>query len=368
MTLQSNRRRGAAAVELAVSMIFLVPLIMYMFFLQDMLIMKLNGQEAAVQATWDFAVVNYGAAVRGESGDNGAWGISRRSRWTYCDHTSAYDSYQQGYDCNDQIHHKAMSAHECWIGNDGSYSGQVYCVFDGEPLNVQGQTAGAVAGFGQGGAVRCYSRLGIMNYYLPNKFLTTFRKSQGGGFGVNVDSKGVNKMRMESRWAYGNNGPAKNAQGQNRDQDDAHNDRTKVKASGETSAGSNYWRLARTEHKMLVDPWALTLEGGKSEIPDIDPTKPDTMDPQKNALYARISAAYDVHSAATQAGMQFGQSIAGDGLLDQSALSDGDGDDLTTAAGAFKKGDSEQKFGDFHAAQWGDDRIANERGTGYFGQ
>lgn len=359
MSALLRRRRGAAAVELAVAMIFMVPLIMYMFFLQDMLVMKLNGQEAAVQATWDFTVLNYGAQVRDGDGDTGAWGVSRRSRWTYCDHTSAYDSYDQGYDCNDQVHHKAMSAHECWIGNDGSYSGQVYCVFEGEPLNVSGGGASAVAGFGQGGQVRCYSRLGIMNYYLPNSFLNTFRG--GKGFTVNVDSTGTQKKRMESRWAVGNSGQPKA-------QDDAHNDRTQVnKGGGETSASANYWRLARTEHVMLVDPWALTLEGGQNEIADIDP---DSQPPDGHPLFARIKAAYESKNQAINQAKSWNQDIQSDGLLNGQSLTDFQGDDPSTAAAAFKKQDAEQEFNSHYAGQWSDQRIQQtnqSRQSGYFG-
>lgn len=366
MRTRFSRRRGAAAVELAVSMIFLVPLIMYMFFLQDMLVMKLNGQEAAVQATWDFAVLNYGAQVRDANGDMGAWGVSRRSRWTYCDHTSAYDSYDQNYDCNDQIHHKAMSAHECWIGNDGSYSGQVYCVFEGEPLSPSGQGASAVANFGQGGTVRCYSRLGIMNYYLPNSFLNNFRGGQG--FSVNVDSKGVKKLRMDSRWAVGSSGTAKA-------QDDAHNDRERGgaggqgvnKGSGETSAGANYWRLARTEHVMLVDPWALTLEGGQNEVSNIDP---DASPPSGHPLYARISAAYDTKNQAIMQAKSWNQDIQSDGLLNGNSMNDFMGDDLSTAAAAYKQKSAEQNFNSHYAGQWSDPRVQSTnqaRQGGYFG-
>lgn len=348
----TRHRRGAASVELAVSMIFLVPLIMYMIFLQDMLIMKLNGQEAAVQASWDFTVLDYGSKVEAD-------GIARFSRLTYCDHSAAYDSYDRDFDCDDVKHHKAMTAHECWIGTDpAKYGGQVRCSLN-EQLRPSGAAASAVAGFGQGGVVTCNSRLGIMNYYLPNSFLNNFRKGQG--FTVNVDASGTKKQKMQSRWAVGNGAASA--------QDDAHGDRNQATPNGETSLGSNYWRLARTEHAMLVDPWALGLEGGKNNIGGINPNVPSAFNIQ-HPLYARIRAAYNTASGATDKAEQWNQDIQSAGMLNGNSRQDGQGDNLSTAAAAFEENSAQQEFSDHWAAQWGDSRVQatyNSRQNGYFG-
>ena len=351
MNALKQTRRGAASVELAVSMIFLVPLIMYMIFLQDMLIMKLNGQEAAVQASWDFTVLDYGSAVQAD-------GIARFSRLTYCDHTAAYDSYDRDFDCDDVRHHKAMTAHECWIGKDpNGYGGQVRCSL-AEQLSPGGAATGAVAGFGQGGVVNCNSRLGIMNYYLPNSFLNNFRG--GKGFTVNVDASGVQKQKMKSRWAVGN--------GSASGQDEAHNDRAQAKENGETSLGSNYWRLALTEHTMLVDPWALGLDDGK-DIPRIDPDMPSGPN-LSNPLYARIRAAYGTAKSATDKAEQWNKAIEGAGFIKGTSRQDSVGDNLTTAAAAFAPKEGKQEFGSHWAAQWGDPRVQqteSSRKTAYFG-
>lgn len=346
-----QRRRGAASVELAVSMIFLVPLIMYMIFLQDMLIMKMNGQEAAVQASWDFTVLDFGSKI--DSHQVGAF-----TRLTYCDHSAAYDSYSQPYDCAeaDSKHHKAMTAHECWIGTDpAKYGGQVRCTVD-EQLSPSGDATKKVAGFGQGGVVNCRGRLGIMNYYLPNKFLTTFRKKSGGGFDLNGDKK-----KMDSRWAVGN-GTAKA-------QDAAHGDRNQATENGETSSGSNYWRLAWTDHSMLVDPWALGLSGGTDPVGSINPNAPSG--PYiNNPLYARIRAAYGTASDATDKAEQWNKDIEDEELLQGKSRQDVVGDNVTTAAAAFEADSAEQEFSDHWAAQWGDSRIQatnNSRQSGYFG-
>lgn len=361
-----RHRRGAAAVELAVSVIFLVPLIMYMHFLQEMLIMKLNGQEAAVQASWDFTILDYGSEVRDSANSK----YARFSRLTYCDHTAAYDSYDRDYDCEDAIHHKSMTAHECWIGKDAAaYGGQVRCFISRQdPLSPSGAAASAVAGFGQGGLLTCSSRLGIMNYYLPNSFLNNFRK--GKGFTVNVDASGVKKDRQKSRWAptggaidmTGGQAPAP--------QDDAHNDRKNAKENGETSLGSNYWRLAKTEHAMLADPWALGLEGGKNDISNINPNVPSAFN-KSHPLYARIAAAYKTAGGALTKAEDWNKAIQNAGMISGDSRQDGQGDNLSTAAAAFKKNDREQGFNNDHwAAQWGDSRVRQtwgEREDAYFG-
>lgn len=347
-----QRRRGAASVELAVSMIFLVPLIMYMIFLQDMLIMKLNGQEAAVQAAWDFTVLDFGSKIDSHM-------VGKFTRLTYCDHSAAYDSYDQPYDCDDATHHKAMTAHECWIGTDpAKYGGQVRCSVS-EPLSPSGDATSAVAGFGQGGVVTCNSRLGIMNYYLPNSFLNNFRG--GKGFTVNVDASGKQKQKMKSRWAVGN--------GASSSQDQAHSDKDQATPNGETSLGSNYWRLARTEHAMLVDPWALGLSGGTDPIGGINPNAPSG--PYiNNPLYARIRAAYGTASDATDKAEEWNKAIEDEEMLQGKSRQDVIGDNLSTAAVAFEPNSAEQEFSDHWAAQWGDSRVQatnNSRQNGYFG-
>lgn len=358
-------RRGAAAVEMAVSMIFLVPLIMYMFFLQDMLAMKLNGQEAAIQAVWDYSVLDMsGQQVSYFDGSGGSSQVGKMNRWTYCDHSSAYDSYDVQHDCNDQGHHKPMSAHECWVGTDpGKYGGQVRCSNQGEPLGTASVPAGA-KGNAQGGVVECRSRLGIMNYYLPNKFLTTFRK--GDGFSMNTDASGTQKQRFQSRWATGNGGGSGSttALPGGGGQDNAHGDKDQLHPAGEESNGSNYWRLNWTYNQMLVDAWALGLEGGDQDAASIDPNSPS------GPLYDRVQAAYPGAAFGAMA-MAYGGQLVSDSMLNPIALLDGQGDNLMSAQAAFKAKDQPQQFNNSHwAAQGGDQRVQqtyNNRQDGYFG-
>jgi hypothetical protein len=364
-------RRGAAAVEFAVSVIFLVPLIMYMVTLQEFLIMKFNGQEAAIQATFDFPVLDYADAPPLDSGETAfvSGSVGSMSRLTYCDHSAAFDSFNRDFECDDQRHHKNMTVHECWIGDDpGAYGGQVSCVRVDEPIVPTGPATAAVASFGKGGVMNCTSRLGILNYYLPNSFLNTFRNKKG--FAVNQDASGTEKKKMKSRWAYGKDTTARSALG---DQDAAHDDRQQATPNGDTSLGSNDWRLARTNHRMLVDTWAVGLEG-RNPVQAIDFNNPLVADtvplPPPPTLYGRITAAYATAGGATAKAKQWNSDLQNAELIDARSMKDKVGDNLTTAAAAFKPNSAEQEFSGHWAGQWSDERVRSTkqaRGQKYFG-
>jgi hypothetical protein len=58
------------------------------------------------------------------------------------------------------------------------------------------------------------------------------------------------------------------------------------------------------------------------------------------------------------------------GFLNGNTRQDGQGDNLTTAAAAFRPNDAQQQFGDHWAGQWSDGRVqrtAGNRGRSYFG-
>ncbi len=244
------RRRGAAAVELAVLCLVLVPLIMYTMFLAEMFVMKLNGQEGALQAPWDFTLVDFSNPEKKVEHDGA---IARQSRRTYCDHSAAYNSYNLSYDCTDQNHHSTMTAHECWLTKPGQ---QVKCARVSQPLTGSGQEGIQIISqsFPSGGVVECSSQLGVMNYYLPNKFLENFTSVQM-----------TEKRRMQSRWA-GRAGA-----------EDAHND-----AKENTGSTKNFWSLGRTQIRMMTDTWAVThMYSGEKGIESIDQ---NDIDGYRNAM------------------------------------------------------------------------------------
>ncbi|RMG19751.1 MAG: hypothetical protein D6729_04480 [Deltaproteobacteria bacterium] len=156
-------------VETAISMIIIVPVILYSLYLYDALSYKLDLQEAITGAAWDFTTRDYQAestsAIQGS--------VQRNNRLTWCDHTSAYDSYDRNYDCENEGHHKAVAAHACWLG-DGAK--QVTCSIDTGYANYYLQPAitGFHGRFTHGGFVTCDARLSVANYLVPQEFLQQF--------------------------------------------------------------------------------------------------------------------------------------------------------------------------------------------------
>jgi hypothetical protein len=181
--------RGGAAVETAVLMIALIPLIMYQFFLSDLLQYRLNQDEAVYSAAWDFLSYDYRHLDKdimvGEANsdtptapDLVSW-TSLNVRQTYYDHSSAYNNYgSPSTDADSLKHHQALAAHECWLANRGGDPAvgrgeQVTCWNDepGGILNGAGIADRIFRLMPRGGLYACRARLGVQNYFLPTKFL-----------------------------------------------------------------------------------------------------------------------------------------------------------------------------------------------------
>lgn len=186
MSLRSER--GAAAVEMAVSLIVLVPVFLYALFLDDLLRYSMEVQEAAVSTVWDFTVQDYSTKLpRGYSASHPPLGgdsmVQKQARLMFCDHESGIDSFKlEPYpgedgkpamkypDCEGTDHHKALVAHVCWINDNAK---QVTCEDPekgagslGDPLHsaFQGQ-------FTHGGLFKCSAIAVVENYLLPKQFL-----------------------------------------------------------------------------------------------------------------------------------------------------------------------------------------------------
>lgn len=261
------RRRGAAAVELAVTMVLLVPLILYTLFLEDLLAYKLESQEPTITAGWDYITNDY---------MTGRKDIGRLNRLKFCDHTVAFDSFDVGYDCNGvdasggggedtgsgsgsgvdatgegwggaaKGHHQAGAAHQCWIVTGAD---QVRCGIDktGGALAMAVGTAAPMylaSDWNKGGLVTCKAKLGVMNYMLPMKFMGWAGKN-------NVTSKGRNSAGAGDNATF--------------TQIDAATKDTSVHAD-KGNAG-NAWILQEETFAVMADPWALNV------IEDIDPSK-----------------------------------------------------------------------------------------------
>jgi hypothetical protein len=362
-------RRGGAAVELAVLCLILVPLIMYTLFLAELFVMKLNGQEAAVQAPWDFTLVDYSNPERPVDHDGA---VAQQSRLTYCDHSSAYNSYNISSDCADTAHHASMTAHECWSTRPGQ---AVMCSLVDQPVTGRGAGIEVISeSFPSGGVVECSAQLGVMNYYLPNKFLENFTTVQM-----------TEKRRMQSRWAGGSGFGGS---------EDAHGD-----ARSNTGSTRNFWSLGRTEIRMMTDTWAVThMYSGAKGIESIDQNDLDgyrdaMRSPMVGAtpsqtgdhpvydrlahMYWRVNDQGLFHSNRWHATVKF--------LLHSDSQEDkksqvarnkrplrGNGDHMSSLSVRFEQdvndqmGPPSQQDGTHYAAGWGDTRNRAPRGSDYW--
>lgn len=243
-------RRGAAAVELAVTMVLLVPLILYTIFLEDLLSYRLENQEPTMTAGWDYITNDY---MRADLRD-----IQKLNRYKFCDHTAAFDSFDVGYDCQGAelgggagatggtrgSHHQAGGAHQCWIVSGAE---QVTCGVDktgGAIATLVGTPATLFTGspWNQGGVVTCTARLGVMNYMLPQKFMEWAGRND-------VTSKGRNNAGAGANATF-------------TDIDAATTDNS---VHGEAGASANAWILRTESFAVMADPWAL------NDIDDVDP-------------------------------------------------------------------------------------------------
>jgi hypothetical protein len=259
-------RRGAAAVELAIMMVFLVPTFMYVLFLQDLLWYKLEMQETIVSTPWDYSFLDWNQFKMKEAGSNppednseesgsSAGGgydptkadekpptyqaedidnvVARNSRRTYCDHTSAYDGSVQ-YDCKDQHHHTNYAAHQCWLvgsgGGNGAKGQQVTCGREKDSVLAIPGVSSFNDDFNAGGTIRCYARLGVTNYFLPQKFFDFWSK------------KDVTTMKR-----FGGNSQVGSSGNQS-----THGD-----ASGVTGEGGAAVIFATQYFSVMHDPWAV---------------------------------------------------------------------------------------------------------------
>ncbi|RKG57805.1 hypothetical protein D7V80_39260 [Corallococcus sp. CA054B] len=184
---KSRRVRGAASVEMALSMIVLIPIFMYALFLDDLLRYSLDAQEAAVTTIWDFTTQDYTKALKQSGGggtgpQGGSSNVQHNARLTYCDHESGIDrpdvmSGSNYADCEDTDHHLAVVAHVCWMNSNAK---QVTCE---APDNGAGSLGGGIAGqyrsqFSNGGLIQCSARAVVENYLLPEEFLPEFSKNE----------------------------------------------------------------------------------------------------------------------------------------------------------------------------------------------
>jgi len=366
LQMMRKSRRGGAAVETAIMMIFLVPTFMYVLFLQDLLWYKLEMQETIVSTPWDYAFLDWNRFKMKdtnepppdendeESGDSSDEydptktdedpddyspppldnTVARNSRRTYCDHTSAYDGNVQ-YDCQDQHHHTNYAAHQCWLvgsgGGDGAKGLQVTCMRS-KDSSLALPTASFNDDYNAGGIVKCYARLGVTNYFLPNEFF--------GWWGKNK----VTKMKR-----FGGNNQVGSS----------GNQATHADAKGVTGKDGAAIIFSTQYFSVMHDPWAVNRPA------DIAPNDGGGLcdrDPDSR-FRDRVKSYWTMPSVLGLAQAQmWNVNMVSDSLLSPASNCDGVGSltigDLLFSAPLAWKADPKRQFGgnNFGTSGWDDNR------------
>ncbi len=247
MSARADSESGAAAVEMALSLIVLVPLMFYTLFLDDLLRFRLDAQEAALSTVWDTVNLDYSQAPKIGSSEDDKEGdkVGKMARLQFCDHTSAYDSFDEAYDCEGDRHHVAVSAHVCWMVGEAK---QVSCW--GPDKSVGTASDSTASGFGgqftKGGMITCSARAAVLNYLLPQHFLQEFER------GVEVTDKDKFKGSVHS--------------------------------NAGTANSQNAFLFGTERLAILTDTWALL------DVPDLAPTSNNGQ--KKGPIYDRVANIY----------------------------------------------------------------------------
>ncbi|MBL8952511.1 MAG: hypothetical protein JNK82_17155 [Myxococcaceae bacterium] len=275
-------------------MLVIVPTFMYIFFLDDALRAKLDMIEAVAMAPWEYARVNF------EEGKAGS-GTRSAIRLGWCDHVSDYNSYDKGYDCSESVHHAAHAAHQCWMTEGGK---QVTCDVNPGAYKLDGLLTASSAhdAYTNGGMVRCSARLGVINYFLPQKLFTEFT------------TEDVTDAEKRSGDVHGNYG----------------------------LATASHILLEEQSAGLVVDTWSL----GKAER--IDSGGNGTLKDRTNDIYQTYVATAAIGS------MDFLTNILNNDVINMGLLTDTMGDDPSDANVAFDPDNSDDFNEGFYASPTGE--------------
>ena len=307
--MKGTKARGQATVELAVTTIVFVPLALYVLFLGDLLRHKLDLAEVVFSSAWDYTSVPL---------DKGVPNLSKPYELTYCDHTSAYNSYDSNFECENPQNHVALAAHACWQTGAGYEANKLKCKIS-EPL--VGLISATYGPFNNGGIASCSAQLGVINYMIPQKILSQFSQ---------VDATRTKKFDSG----------------------------TNPHAAGAGLAVEDHYLLQRQTFGVLVDTWALNITDSIS--PDTGFTTP---------FYLRM-AAYYVPAAQSKVGKanDLADALKKDKLLGDLATVDETGDNLMTPHLAYDPTPG-HSFDDHTSSGWSDSRVQNShsaRENSYF--
>jgi hypothetical protein len=310
------KARGQATVELAITTIVFVPLAMYVLFLDDLLRYKLNLDEVVFSAVWDYTSLPL---------ENGLPDVSKALRQTYCDHTSAYNSHDQSYECSEQRHHSGLAAHECWLTGPGYETNRLKCTRVDQNTGVISPVS---ATYNQGGIMSCTAQLGVINYMIPQKVLSQFSQEDA---------------TASKKFTHGADA---------------------VHTVGKGLAVVDHVMLQRQTFGLLVDTWSLKVTSG------IDPDKGIT---EGSNFYTRVLSHYAPYTAGSNGGVgkanDFADAAKNANLLSDDAKTEPTGDSLYTPHLAYDPSPGHD-FSGHTSSGWSDSRVRDthsNRQNSYFG-
>lgn len=352
MSTTTRRRsaRGQAAIELSLLGIVLVPIVLYVIFIDDLLRYKQDQQEGMVTTGWDFSTMNYDHQSSGSYPyvNNLQNVIQTYNRYAFGDHTMAEPAFYD-QNSNKEHHHLGVGAHQCWLV--GGKQNQITCTrIDGNAAtnyfpdlagNAQQRLRGQVMGGNQGGLYSCKGKVGVINHWLPsgNMFFT--------------------KVELSSRSYHGWN----SAQKIGADGAGMHNVGF---AAGDDSKTDSYHFPVDT-YGMITHPFAMANHDDFNNYP-----KSFT---HSGPLYARVNAIYGapLAKAAIVAGALYGVQAVARQLLNPLCLLDGPaGDLLITPEVSFTSG-YDPRINGFYSSQYWDfssnhvSKNYQQRGKFYLG-
>jgi hypothetical protein len=215
----ASRVHGAAVVELAVLMVFIVPMIAFTMFMFDALYHHLEAQEAVYATTWDLSTRGWGRCKQAGSNSFCTAGncsqtegqrhldqVGGYNRIEYADHTSAYIDTADIVagpamsNANHMLHHFQAFGHACWCQgenggkcndpqtdySDQTTSTQVRCKFDRGTdaekysLDLTGGVGDYRDNWSEGAVTECWGKEWLYNYIVGQHFLrkaTNFGKA-----------------------------------------------------------------------------------------------------------------------------------------------------------------------------------------------
>ena len=326
-------------------MVLLVPLAMYTLYLEDLLFYKINQEEAVVSAPWDAFHPDYRHSGRRADGGTIESDLEHFDRLTYADHTSAWNTYDNPeQDTDDKRHHQALAAHQCWLAKGGE---QVTCQWQNQATGAE--TEPLLTNLNRGGVMKCWARLGVQNYFLPEYFLNKIKAKEDQKIKAKEDKpeeKLGRRVFDKGRWTGR----------------DYH-----------ANALQDGYVFPRESSSIIHDPWALNFvktTNGEPASGGHRDREPDYLNPEQHNKNAEIEwtpwvdALYK--SSENQGRLKAADDFA-NGLISEflakGAVTDGQGDDVKTLPLAFDN-DPTGKFKSgqgFNPSGYRDPRVAQTK-------